>query len=69
MATSQEVAGLQSDYLAKQNKDTRPSKTCAAITCLEIKHEGKKKKKAVEIILREILKYFFIPELLDLRYK
>lgn len=63
------VAGLQSDYLAKQNKDTRPSKICAVITCLETKHEEKKKKKAGEIILREILKYFFITELLDPRYK
>lgn len=62
------VAGLQSDYLAKQNKDTRPSKICAVITCLETKHE-EKKKKAGEIILREILKYFFITELLDPRYK
>lgn len=61
------VAGLQSDYLAKQNKDTRPSKICAVITCLETKHE--EKNKASEIILREILKYFFITELLDPRYK
>lgn len=61
------VAGLQSDYLAKQNKDTRPSKICAVITCLETKHE--EKKKAGKIILREILKYFFITELLDPRYK
>lgn len=39
------VAGLQSDYMAKQNKDTRLFKICAcAITCLETKHKEKRKK-------------------------